>query len=38
MAELIATAKVPPLIKPFALSRFWEGRLVSEIAAAAVSH
>jgi sarcosine oxidase subunit beta len=38
MADLITTAKVPALIEPFALSRFWEGRLVSEIAAAAVSH
>ena len=38
MAELIATGRVPPLIAPFALSRFWKRELVSEIAAAAVSH
>jgi sarcosine oxidase subunit beta len=34
MAELIATGKTPDLIKPFALSRFREGRLVNERAAA----
>ena len=38
MADLVTTGRVPALIEPFALSRFWEGRLVSEIAAAAVSH
>ena len=38
MAELIATGKTPDLIKPFALSRFYEDRLVGEKAAAAVSH
>jgi sarcosine oxidase subunit beta len=38
IADLITTRKVPALIEPFALSRFWDGRLVSEIAAAAVSH
>ncbi len=38
MAELIATKKTPALIEPFALSRFWDRRLVSELAAAAVSH
>jgi sarcosine oxidase, subunit beta len=38
LAELIATGRVPELIKPFALSRFWRRELVSEIAAAAVSH
>jgi sarcosine oxidase subunit beta len=38
MAELVATGKTPALIKPFALSRFWDRRLVSELAAAAVSH
>ncbi len=37
-AELIATGEVPDLIKPFALSRFKEDRLVGEKAAAAVSH
>jgi sarcosine oxidase subunit beta len=34
MAELIATGKTPDLIEPFALSRFREGRLVNERAAA----
>jgi sarcosine oxidase subunit beta len=38
VAELIATGKVPRLIEPFALSRFAEGRLIGEKAAAAVSH
>jgi sarcosine oxidase subunit beta len=38
MAELIATGRVPDLIAPFALKRFWDRSLVSEIAAAAVSH
>jgi sarcosine oxidase subunit beta len=38
MAELIDTGVVPTLIAPFALSRFWDRTLVSEIAAAAVSH
>lgn len=38
MADLVVTGRVPDLIAPFALSRFWEGKLVSEIAAAAVSH
>jgi sarcosine oxidase subunit beta len=38
LAELIATGKAPKLIEPFALSRFGEGRLVGEKAAAAVSH
>jgi hypothetical protein len=38
MAELISTKKTPPLIEPFALARFWDRRLVSELAAAAVSH
>jgi sarcosine oxidase subunit beta len=38
MADLITTGRVPALIEPFAVSRFWDGRLVSEIAAAAVSH
>ncbi|MBI2237049.1 MAG: sarcosine oxidase subunit beta, partial [Actinobacteria bacterium] len=38
IAELITTGRTPELIRPFALSRFWEGKLVSEIAAAAVSH
>ncbi len=34
MAELIATGETPDLIKPFRLSRFREGRLVNERAAA----
>lgn len=38
MAELVHTGKVPDLIKPFAVQRFWDRALVSEIAAAAVSH
>lgn len=38
IAELIVTGKTLDLIKPFALSRFYEDRLVGEKAAAAVSH
>jgi sarcosine oxidase subunit beta len=38
LAELVATDKTPELIEPFALERFYEDRLVSELAAAAVSH
>jgi sarcosine oxidase, subunit beta len=38
LAELVATEKTPALIEPFALERFYEDRLVSELAAAAVSH
>ena len=38
MAELIVTGEDPDLIKPFALSRFYEDRLIGEKAAAAVSH
>ena len=34
IAELIATGETPDLIKPFALSRFKEGRLINERAAA----
>ena len=34
IAELIATGETPDLIRPFALSRFREGRLVNERAAA----
>ena len=34
LAELIATGETPELIRPFALSRFREGRLVNERAAA----
>lgn len=38
LAELIATGRTAELIAPFALERFYEDRLVSELAAAAVSH
>jgi sarcosine oxidase, subunit beta len=38
LAELVATKQTPPLIAPFALERFYEDELVSELAAAAVSH
>jgi sarcosine oxidase, subunit beta len=38
LAELIATRKTPALIEPFALERFYRDALVSELAAAAVSH
>jgi sarcosine oxidase subunit beta len=38
VAELIVTQKTPTLIEPFAMSRFYEDRLVGEKAAAAVSH
>jgi sarcosine oxidase subunit beta len=38
LAELTATGTTPDLIAPFALERFYEDRLVSELAAAAVSH
>ena len=38
LAELVATGTTPRLIAPFALERFYTDTLVSEIAAAAVSH
>ena len=38
MAELVATGETPDLIAPFALERFHTDTLVSELAAAAVSH
>ena len=38
LAELVHTGKTPDLIEPFRLERFYEDRLVSELAAAAVSH
>jgi sarcosine oxidase, subunit beta len=38
LAELVATGKTPGLIAPFALERFYTDTLVSELAAAAVSH
>ena len=37
-AELVHTGRTPDLIAPFALERFYEDKLVSELAAAAVSH
>ncbi|MDX6487245.1 MAG: sarcosine oxidase, subunit beta [Gaiellaceae bacterium] len=38
LAELVATKRTPDLIAPFALERFHTDTLVSELAAAAVSH
>jgi sarcosine oxidase subunit beta len=38
LAELVATARTPDLIAPFELERFYRDALVSELAAAAVSH
>ncbi|HWK16174.1 MAG TPA: FAD-dependent oxidoreductase [Solirubrobacteraceae bacterium] len=38
LADLVQTDTTPELIAPFALERFYEDRLVSELAAAAVSH
>jgi sarcosine oxidase subunit beta len=38
LAELVDTGRTPDLIAPFSLERFYEDRLVSELAAAAVSH
>jgi sarcosine oxidase, subunit beta len=38
LAELVATRETPALIAPFALERFHTDTLVSELAAAAVSH
>jgi sarcosine oxidase subunit beta len=38
LAELVATGHTPELIAPFALERFYTDTLVSEVAAAAVSH
>ena len=38
LAELVATGRTPELIAPFALDRFHTDTLVSELAAAAVSH
>jgi sarcosine oxidase, subunit beta len=38
LAELVATGRTPELIAPFALERFYTDTLVSELAAAAVSH
>ena len=38
LAELVASGETPDLIAPFALERFHTDTLVSELAAAAVSH
>jgi len=38
LAELVDSGRTPELIDPFRLERFYEDRLVSELAAAAVSH
>jgi sarcosine oxidase subunit beta len=38
IAELVATKRTPALIEPFKLERFYTDTLVSELAAAAVSH
>ena len=38
LAELVATGRTPDLIEPFKLERFYTDTLVSELAAAAVSH
>ena len=38
LAELVASGETPKLIKPFAVERFYTDTLVSELAAAAVSH
>jgi sarcosine oxidase subunit beta len=38
LADLVHQGRTPELIQPFALERFYEDRLVSELAAAAVSH
>ena len=38
LAQLVATSKTPELIAPFSLERFSTDTLVSELAAAAVSH
>jgi sarcosine oxidase subunit beta len=38
LAELVATKRTPPLIEPFTLERFYRDSLISELAAAAVSH
>jgi sarcosine oxidase subunit beta len=38
LAELVDTGRTPELIEPFSLERFYRDDLVSELAAAAVSH
>ncbi len=37
-ARLVATGRVPPMLEPFRLDRFEQGRLVGEKGAAAVGH
>ena len=38
MAELVATKRVPDIIKPFALERFYQNRQINEAGATAASH
>jgi sarcosine oxidase subunit beta len=38
VAEMIHTGRVPEMIQPFGLERFWNDELIGEKAAAAVSH
>ena len=38
MAELIATKRVPELIKPFSLERFYNYQQINEAGATAASH
>jgi len=38
MAELIATKRVPALIKPFELERFYRYQQINEAGATAASH
>jgi sarcosine oxidase subunit beta len=38
MAELVATKKVPDIIKPFELERFYQYDQVNEAGATAASH
>jgi sarcosine oxidase, subunit beta len=38
MAELISTNRTPDILRPFRLSRFYEGQLVGEKGAASVGH
>jgi len=38
LADLVHSGRTPDLIAPFALERFYDDKLVSELAAAAVSH
>jgi sarcosine oxidase subunit beta len=38
MAELVATKKVPDIIKPFELERFYKYQQINEAGATAASH